>query len=198
MGRSHLGLLDSLYFLSNGNGCAMIKEWMDGGDGRGDEIASKRPTARQNSSGYKQNGRATEKRSCPTVDVDAYTTGYSSIRFTDIYLAMPREAEPSLSERTFTLQALGEGLRLDGRKLDQWRSMSLQFGDEYGAAEVQFGKTRSVIRLDPQPGRCILTVRLEYSPKYQQKSQSRSQTARLTASSPSPRSSAPWLRRQSK
>lgn len=60
---------------------------------------------------------------------------------------MPREAEPSLSERTFTLQALGEGLRLDGRKLDQWRSMSLQFGDEYGAAEVQFGKTRFVTPL---------------------------------------------------
>lgn len=55
---------------------------------------------------------------------------------------MPREAEPSLSERTFIVQALEDGLRLDGRKLDQWRPLSLQFGDEYGVAEVQFGKTR--------------------------------------------------------
>ncbi|CEJ93198.1 Putative 3' exoribonuclease [[Torrubiella] hemipterigena] len=63
---------------------------------------------------------------------------------------MPREAEPSLSERTFTLQALGEGLRLDGRKLDQWRSMSLQFGDEYGSTEVQFGKTRVLAKVSAE------------------------------------------------
>lgn len=55
---------------------------------------------------------------------------------------MPREAEISLSERNFTSQAIAEGLRLDGRKFDQYRSLSLTFGDEYGVAEVQFGKTR--------------------------------------------------------
>ncbi|PNP49795.1 hypothetical protein THARTR1_09563 [Trichoderma harzianum] len=57
---------------------------------------------------------------------------------------MPREAEPSLSERTFTLQAIGEGLRLDGRKLDQFRSLELSFGDDYGVADVKLGKTRQV------------------------------------------------------
>lgn len=55
---------------------------------------------------------------------------------------MPREAEPSLSERTFVLQALEKELRLDGRKFEQFRSFGLTFGDEYGVADVKFGKTR--------------------------------------------------------
>lgn len=55
---------------------------------------------------------------------------------------MPREAEPSLSEKTFVTQALEEGLRVDGRKFDQFRSLELTFGEEYGVAEVKFGKTR--------------------------------------------------------
>lgn len=55
---------------------------------------------------------------------------------------MPRDAEPSLSERTFVLQALEEGLRLDNRKLDQFRPLTLNFGDEYGVADVSLGKTR--------------------------------------------------------
>ena len=56
--------------------------------------------------------------------------------------AMPREAEPSLSERTFVSKALEEGLRLDNRKFDQCRPVVLTFGDEYGVADVKFGKTR--------------------------------------------------------
>lgn len=55
---------------------------------------------------------------------------------------MPREAEPSLPEKTFLIQALDEGLRLDGRKFDQFRPLELTFGDEYGVAEVKYGKTR--------------------------------------------------------
>ena len=57
---------------------------------------------------------------------------------------MPREAEPSLSGKAFLVQALEEGLRLDGRKFEQFRSFGLSFGDEYGVADVKFGKTRSV------------------------------------------------------
>jgi exosome complex component RRP45 len=57
---------------------------------------------------------------------------------------MPREAEPSLNEKNFVTQALAEGLRLDNRKFDQYRSLKLTFGDEYGVADVQFGKTRCV------------------------------------------------------
>lgn len=55
---------------------------------------------------------------------------------------MPREAEPSLSERTFLSKALDEGLRLDNRKLDQCRPVVLSLGDEYGVADVKFGETR--------------------------------------------------------
>jgi hypothetical protein len=57
-------------------------------------------------------------------------------------LAMPREAEPSQNEKTFVLQALGEGLRIDGRKLEQFRPIAVNFGDELGVADVQIGKTR--------------------------------------------------------
>lgn len=55
---------------------------------------------------------------------------------------MPREAEPSLSERTFVSKALEEGLRLDNRKLDQSRPVVLTLGDEFGVATVEFGKTK--------------------------------------------------------
>ncbi|KAL6697588.1 ribosomal protein S5 domain 2-type protein [Trichoderma pleuroticola] len=63
---------------------------------------------------------------------------------------MPREAEPSLSERTFTLQAISEGLRLDGRKLDQFRSLELSFGDDYGVADVKLGKTRVLAKVSAE------------------------------------------------
>lgn len=55
---------------------------------------------------------------------------------------MPRDAEPSASEKTFVLKALEEGLRIDGRKLDQFRGLELTYGDEYGVADVRLGKTR--------------------------------------------------------
>lgn len=55
---------------------------------------------------------------------------------------MPKEAEPSLNERQFVIQALQEGLRVDGRDFDQFRKLELKFGDQYGVAEVTFGKTK--------------------------------------------------------
>jgi len=55
---------------------------------------------------------------------------------------MPREAEPSLNERQFILQALQDNLRVDGRALDKYRSLDLTFGDQYGSADVTLGKTR--------------------------------------------------------
>ena len=57
---------------------------------------------------------------------------------------MPREAELSLNEREFLLQALGENVRLDGRAFDAFRDLDLTFGDEYGVADVRLGKTRYV------------------------------------------------------
>jgi exosome complex RNA-binding protein Rrp42 (RNase PH superfamily) len=57
---------------------------------------------------------------------------------------MPREVEPSLNERQFIRDALFESIRLDGRQLDQFRNLDLQFGDDYGVADVRLGKTRCV------------------------------------------------------
>ena len=55
---------------------------------------------------------------------------------------MPREAEPSKNEREFILEALQQDVRMDGRALDAYRNVELSFGDEYGVADVQLGKTR--------------------------------------------------------
>lgn len=57
---------------------------------------------------------------------------------------MPREAEISVNERAFIQQALQENIRLDGRAFDAFRALELTFGDEYGVADVQLGKTRYV------------------------------------------------------
>jgi exosome complex component RRP45 len=58
---------------------------------------------------------------------------------------MPREAEISINERDFIKQALQEQIRLDGRAFDAFRKVELTFGDEYGVADVQLGKTRFVL-----------------------------------------------------
>lgn len=57
---------------------------------------------------------------------------------------MPRAAELSLNEREFILQALRRDLRVDNRGFDEYRPLELTFGDEYGVADVQLGKTRFV------------------------------------------------------
>lgn len=55
---------------------------------------------------------------------------------------MPREAEPSITERAFVLQALRENTRVDGRAFDSFRELKVGFGDEYGLADVRLGGTR--------------------------------------------------------
>lgn len=85
---------------------------------------------------------------------------------------MPREAEPSINERTFLLQALQENLRLDGRPLDVYRNIDISFGDDYGVADVRLGKTRVLARISasitaPRPDRKfdgIFTITTELSP----------------------------------
>ena len=59
-----------------------------------------------------------------------------------LHVSMPREAELSLNERAFVLEALKEDIRLDGRSLDAFRDVKIAFGDEYGTADVKMGKTR--------------------------------------------------------
>jgi exosome complex RNA-binding protein Rrp42 (RNase PH superfamily) len=58
---------------------------------------------------------------------------------------MPREVDPSLNEKQFFAKALQENIRLDGRAFDQFRALELDFGDEYGVADVMLGKTRYAI-----------------------------------------------------
>jgi exosome complex component RRP45 len=57
---------------------------------------------------------------------------------------MPKELEPSINEKQFVLQALKEGVRLDGRDFDSFRHLELSFGHDFGLADVQLGNTRCV------------------------------------------------------
>jgi exosome complex component RRP45 len=88
---------------------------------------------------------------------------------------MPREADPSTNEHAFVLAALRENVRLDGRNLDQFRPVSLQFpesSDEYGVADVRIGKTRVLCKIScevvaPYVDRTfdgIFTISTELSP----------------------------------
>ncbi|KAF2270081.1 exoribonuclease [Lojkania enalia] len=85
---------------------------------------------------------------------------------------MPREVEVSVNERAFIQQALQENVRLDGRAFDAFRPLELTFGDEYGVADVQLGKTRVIARISvdvtaPLPERKfdgIFQIVAEFSP----------------------------------
>lgn len=57
---------------------------------------------------------------------------------------MNKEAQLSIAECDFILNALREGVRLDGRQPDELRPLNVSFGDEYGHVKVQLGKTRYV------------------------------------------------------
>lgn len=57
---------------------------------------------------------------------------------------MPREAEPSLNERTFVLEALRNNTRLDGRRFDAFRDLHITFGNDLGFSDVRLGKTRYI------------------------------------------------------
>jgi hypothetical protein len=72
----------------------------------------------------------------------ASTTPTASTYFDLARGKMPREAEISINEREFIKQALQEQIRLDGRAFDAFRKLELTFGQEYGVADVQLGKTR--------------------------------------------------------
>jgi exosome complex component RRP45 len=59
---------------------------------------------------------------------------------------MPRNLEISNVEKSFVLEALSQGIRLDGRDMNQFRDIGLEFGNEYGTVTVNLGRTRSVQR----------------------------------------------------
>lgn len=62
---------------------------------------------------------------------------------------MSKEAQLSIAERDFILEALREDVRLDGRQPDQFRPMDISFGEEYGHVKLQLGKTRCALPIDP-------------------------------------------------
>ncbi|RKP09940.1 ribosomal protein S5 domain 2-type protein [Thamnocephalis sphaerospora] len=85
---------------------------------------------------------------------------------------MPKEFEPSISEREFVQAALLEGKRVDGRTPYDVRAIEIHLGPEYGAAEVTLGKTRvaarasaTVVRPFPdRPNEGQFMLNLELSP----------------------------------
>ena len=85
---------------------------------------------------------------------------------------MGREADPSTNERQFVLSALSENIRLDSRDFNQFRPLSLDFGNEYGTADVRLGKTRVLAKVScevtaPYPDRKfdgIFTISAELTP----------------------------------
>ncbi|KAJ5151198.1 Exosome complex component rrp45 [Penicillium canariense] len=84
---------------------------------------------------------------------------------------MSKEAPLSVAEREFILEALRENVRLDGRGADQFRSLNLSFGDEYGHVKLQLGKTSIVVRIssevtkprDDRPFDGLFNINLELS-----------------------------------
>jgi exosome complex component RRP45 len=56
-------------------------------------------------------------------------------------MSMLKEVELSANEREFIPEALKQGVRLDGRRVDQFRELDLSFGEEYGNATVRLGNT---------------------------------------------------------
>ena len=61
---------------------------------------------------------------------------------------MPKDPEPSLVQREFTLAAIAAGIRTDGRKLTEARPWQLEWvGGEEGGVECRLGDTWSVSRL---------------------------------------------------
>ena len=53
-----------------------------------------------------------------------------------------RPLSPSIPEREFTLEALKQSLRVDGRGPLDMRPVELTFGPELGWVECSLGKTR--------------------------------------------------------
>ncbi|KAJ5815653.1 exosome complex endonuclease 2/ribosomal RNA processing protein, partial [Penicillium riverlandense] len=84
---------------------------------------------------------------------------------------MSKEAPLSVAERDFILDALHQNVRLDGRGLDQFRPLSVSFGNEYGHVKLRLGKTSIVVRIsaevtkprDDRPFDGLFNISLELS-----------------------------------
>lgn len=63
---------------------------------------------------------------------------------------MLKDSDLSLNERAFILDGLHGQLRLDGRALDHFRPVAIEFGDEFGNVSVRLGKTRVIARISAE------------------------------------------------
>jgi exosome complex component RRP45 len=85
---------------------------------------------------------------------------------------MAKGIEVSTNEHDFVLEALKQGVRIDGRKFDEFRPVSITLGDEFGYVDVQLGKTHVVCRIsseivvpyEDRPFEGLFTVSTEISP----------------------------------
>ncbi|RPB02174.1 hypothetical protein L873DRAFT_1834325 [Choiromyces venosus 120613-1] len=85
---------------------------------------------------------------------------------------MPRELDLTINEKIFILDALKQKLRIDGRDLHSFRELELNFGDDYGLADVRLGKTRVLARVSAEvvkpfadrPFEGVFTITTELGP----------------------------------
>ncbi|KAJ5770565.1 uncharacterized protein N7511_002616 [Penicillium nucicola] len=63
---------------------------------------------------------------------------------------MSKEAQLSIAERDFIVEALRENVRLDGRQPTDFRPVDISFGEEYGHVKLQLGKTSLVVRISAE------------------------------------------------
>ncbi|QLQ80996.1 hypothetical protein HG537_0E03510 [Torulaspora globosa] len=63
---------------------------------------------------------------------------------------MAKDIEVSNSESKFTLEALRQNFRLDGRSFEEFRDVEISFGKEYGDATVKMGNTTVQCRISCQ------------------------------------------------
>ncbi|CAG8493562.1 795_t:CDS:2 [Dentiscutata erythropus] len=85
---------------------------------------------------------------------------------------MVKELELSTNERELIISGLKEGIRLDGRGIDDFRSLKITLGPEYGRSEVKLGATKVLAKVScevarpypERPNEGILTLNTELSP----------------------------------
>lgn len=85
---------------------------------------------------------------------------------------MAKGVEISSNERDFVFEALKQGIRMDNRKLDEFREAEIVFGEEFGYVDVKLGGTRVVCRVsgeiaqpyEDRPFEGVFTVTTEINP----------------------------------
>ncbi|EEB09606.1 exosome subunit Rrp45 [Schizosaccharomyces japonicus yFS275] len=85
---------------------------------------------------------------------------------------MPKKLETSTNNRDFILEALSNGVRLDGREMHAFRQPVIKFGDKFGEVDVSLGETRVLCHITAQiakpypdkPFDGIFTIHTELTP----------------------------------